>query len=53
MPQIVVCKSCGHTIYQGVELKSAEEVIQMVGGQCPKCGRKLAFSIEDVEIRTS
>jgi len=50
MPQIAVCKGCGYVIYEGVELKSADEIIQMVGGRCPKCGKKLTFNIEDVEI---
>ncbi|MHC1586314.1 MAG: hypothetical protein ACXQTV_02065 [Candidatus Hecatellaceae archaeon] len=53
MPQVAVCKDCGYVLYRGVELKSAEEIIQMVGGRCPKCGRKLSFSVEDVEVRPS
>lgn len=50
MPQTIVCKNCGKLLYSGIELKPAEEIIQRNGGQCPSCGRKLAFNIEDVEI---
>ncbi len=50
MPQVAVCKGCNYIIYKGVELKSAEEIIQMVGGKCPNCGRKLSFNIDDIEI---
>ena len=51
MPQVAICKECGYVIYRGLELKSADEIIQMVGGVCPKCGRKLSFNIDDVEIK--
>ncbi len=50
MPQTVVCKQCGHLLYKGVELKPPTEIIQRNGGVCPRCGRKLTFRIEDVEI---
>ncbi len=50
MPQVVICKGCKYIIYKGVELKSAEEIIQTVGGKCPNCGRKLSFNIDDIEI---
>ncbi|WP_309491955.1 hypothetical protein [Candidatus Hecatella orcuttiae] len=50
MPQLAVCKDCGHLLYKGVDLKPAEEIIQLNGGTCPKCGRKLEFFIDNVEI---
>jgi len=50
MPQIVVCKGCGYEFYRGIELKPPEEIIERNGGVCPKCGKKLLFKIEDVEI---
>jgi len=51
MPQVAMCKGCGYLLYKGLELKSAEEIIQMAGGRCPNCGRKLSFNIEDVEVK--
>jgi len=33
-----------------MELKPPVEVIQANGGHCPKCGKKLNFEIEKVEI---
>lgn len=50
MPQSMFCKGCGHILYRGVELKPADEIIQLNAGQCPKCGKKLSFHIEDIEI---
>ena len=50
MPQFVSCKDCGYLLYKGIELKSADEIIMRNGGVCPNCGRKLSFSMENVEI---
>jgi RNase P subunit RPR2 len=50
MPQTILCKECGHVLYRGVELRPPVEIIQRNGGVCPKCGRKLQFRIEDIEI---
>lgn len=50
MPQLVVCKNCGHLLYKGIDLKPVDEIIQLNGGFCPKCGRKLVFFISEVEI---
>jgi RNase P subunit RPR2 len=50
LPQVVICKNCKYIIYKGIELKSAEEIIQTVGGICPNCGRKLSFNIDDIDI---
>ena len=50
MPQIILCKGCGHVLYRGVELRPPTEIIQRNGGVCPKCGKKLQFRIEDIEI---
>jgi DNA-directed RNA polymerase subunit RPC12/RpoP len=50
MPQMVVCGDCGHLLYRGTELKTADEIIQQNAGVCPSCKKKLAFKIEDVTI---
>jgi len=50
LPQTIYCSKCKHLLYNGVELKPPVEVIQANGGYCPKCGKKLNFEIEKVEI---
>ncbi|MFQ5762263.1 MAG: hypothetical protein ACE5PO_04430 [Candidatus Bathyarchaeia archaeon] len=37
-------------MYRGLELRPADEIIQQSGGLCPTCGRKLNFSVDEVEI---
>ncbi len=51
MPQRVVCHDCRHVLYEGAELKPPDEIIQSVGGKCPKCGRKLSLLPLDVEVK--
>jgi len=50
MPQRVFCSNCGHTLYNGVELESPGETISRLAGSCPRCGKKLDFSISRIRI---
>jgi DNA-directed RNA polymerase subunit RPC12/RpoP len=51
MPQRVVCHDCKQVLYEGVELRPPDEIIQQYGGKCPKCGRKLSLLPLDVEVK--
>ncbi len=51
MPQRVVCHGCNHVLYEGVELRPPDEIIQQHNGNCPKCGRKLSLLPLDVEVK--
>ncbi len=51
MPQKVVCQDCGYELYNGAELKPPDEIIQKHNGKCPKCGRKLSFIPQNVEVK--
>ena len=51
MPQQVNCHECGATLYQGEELKSPEEILQMHEGKCPKCGEKMGLTPQNVEVK--
>lgn len=50
MPQMVLCDGCGEVLYQGYEIKSPEEIYEVHGGRCPKCGRRLLLTPRRVEI---
>lgn len=50
MPQKVLCEECGETLYYGYEVKSPEEIYEMHGGRCPKCGKKLLLTPKKVEV---
>ncbi|MEA2090070.1 MAG: hypothetical protein U9O89_04855 [Thermoproteota archaeon] len=50
MPQRVFCKKCGTILYEGVELKGPDEIIQQYDGKCPKCGEKLSIVPKDVIV---
>jgi len=52
MPQQIICDKCGAVLYEGRELKAPEEVIQENSGECPKCGKRLSFFPEKVNIDT-
>jgi len=51
VPQRVICQKCGAVLYDGVELKPPDEIIQGYDGKCPACGRKLSFVPKNVEVK--
>jgi len=51
LPQQVNCLACGAVLYQGEELKSPEEILQMHEGKCPKCGEQLSLTPQNVEVK--
>jgi len=53
LPQRVLCDGCGATLYEGEELKSPEEILQMYDGKCPNCGRTLSLTPKKVEVKAA
>jgi len=51
MPQRAICQNCGALLYEGVDLKPPDEIIQQYDGKCPKCGKKLSSIPKDVEVK--
>jgi len=51
VPQQIICRKCGEVLYNGLELLPPEDVIRKYDEKCPKCGSKLRFKSEDVEIK--
>jgi len=47
----VVCERCGAVLYEGVDLRPPDEIVQEYDGKCPKCGKKLSYSSQKIEIR--
>jgi len=47
---IISCNKCGHTLYEGNELKLPEEVARQNGCTCPKCGSQLRESPLEIRI---
>ena len=50
-PQKIVCKACKEVLYESYELKPPAEIIEQLGGNCPRCGQKLRFDPNDVEVK--
>lgn len=50
VPQKVLCSECSYLLYEGDILKSPQDIIKKFDGRCPKCNRKLNFSIDSVTI---
>ncbi|MEM4461441.1 MAG: hypothetical protein QW695_01035 [Candidatus Bathyarchaeia archaeon] len=50
MPQRIICKSCGHILYESVEFVYPGEVIDSYGGVCPSCGSRILFNADDARI---
>ncbi|MCW4043279.1 MAG: hypothetical protein NWE90_06105 [Candidatus Bathyarchaeota archaeon] len=51
MPLIIKCEKCYTVLYEGKELKSPYEVLELYEGRCPECGRKLFFDPINVEVK--
>jgi DNA-directed RNA polymerase subunit RPC12/RpoP len=46
-----VCRTCKEVLYESYELKPPAEIIEQLGGSCPRCGQKLRFDPNDVEVK--
>ena len=53
LPQRVNCDGCGAVLYEGEELKSPEEILQMYDGRCPQCGRTLSLTPKKIEVKAA
>jgi hypothetical protein len=53
LPQQVNCQACKKNLYQGDDLKSPEEILQMYDGKCPNCGNKLSLTPQNVKVTPS
>jgi len=53
LPQRVNCDRCGAVLYEGEELKSPEEILQMHDGKCPQCGRELSLTPKKIEVKAA
>jgi len=53
LPQKVVCEKCGFILYEGVDLKPPDEIIQEHDGKCPKCGNKISYIPKKVEVKSA
>ncbi len=51
MPQKVFCERCGTVLYNDLELRPPDEIIQQLDAKCPGCGKKLEFASNRVEIK--
>ena len=53
MPQRVLCLECGFVLYEDIDLKAPDEIIQQHDGRCPSCGKKLIFVPENIEVKSA
>jgi len=53
LPQRVNCDECGAVLYEGEELKSPEDILQMYNGKCPECGRNLSLTPKKIEVKAA
>jgi len=51
VPQKVICGKCGKVIYRSEDLKPPDEIIEMMGGKCPYCGKELSFIPLKIDIK--
>ena len=69
MPQRYVCSECGFVLWESegdeleprknrswdinYELKTPQEVMEMLDGRCPRCGHRLAFHPRNITVKVS
>ncbi|NIW53642.1 MAG: hypothetical protein GWN17_15800 [Candidatus Korarchaeota archaeon] len=52
MPQLVICRKCGATLFESKhELKPLEDIIQMYDGRCPSCKKRLSYVPKKIEVK--
>mgnify|MGYP001035184802 CR=1 FL=1 len=47
----MICKACGEVLYESYELKPPAEIIEQLGGVCPRCNQKLKFDPGEVQVK--
>jgi hypothetical protein len=47
---VVKCAKCDEVLYTGYDIVEPREVLEAVGGKCPRCGRTLSLMPERVEV---
>jgi hypothetical protein len=47
---VVKCAKCDEVLYAGHDIVEPREVLEAVGGKCPRCGRTLSLMPERVEV---
>jgi hypothetical protein len=50
MPQRIHCRRYGSILYEGIELKRPDEIVQRYEYRCPKCGRKLSSVLIKIAV---
>ncbi|MEM3437675.1 MAG: hypothetical protein QXP55_03960 [Nitrososphaerales archaeon] len=50
MPFEIVCDNCGTSLYSGMDLKYASNILKLYNGKCKKCGELLSFRDFTLEI---
>lgn len=50
MPFEIVCGVCGETLYLGMELRSAKEVVRATSFKCRVCGTLLSTKDSKIEV---
>jgi hypothetical protein len=47
---VVKCAKCDEVLYTDHDIVEPHEVLEAVGGKCPRCGRTLSLMPERVEV---
>lgn len=50
LPQAIRCGKCRSILYEGMELKSPFEIIELYEGKCPKCSKRLSSVPIEVKV---
>jgi phage FluMu protein Com len=50
LPQKIFCAECNSILYEGEVLKSPNDIIKKFDGKCPKCDKKLDFTVDGINI---
>ena len=47
----MICHKCSAILYESIELKPPDEIIQSYDGKCPNCGKKLSYIPKNFEVK--
>jgi len=50
MPFEILCDNCGASLYSGIDLKYASNILKLYNGKCKKCGEFLSYRDFALEI---
>ncbi|WP_455365001.1 hypothetical protein [[Eubacterium] cellulosolvens] len=50
MPQRILCRRCGATLYESYEVIEPIDILTRYNSTCPGCGKRMEYTVDKIKI---